>query len=294
MYHHKTGITMQKELPKIDITVDFVIGSTEDIDLNILNLYTQYPCRLKAEVFVLCMDGSVDASINLSQYRIKKHDFITLSPGSIIQINQIKGNLKLYFMVFSSEFINGLNKGKPIIDLIYITKNHPVLSLPEEFASIYEEFFLLMKKVYYKKRSSYNPEILKCVLLSVLYRLSDMYHEQPMRKETSSNRSEEICQTFGHLVIQHYIQERNVTYYAKQMGITPAHLSNTVKSVTGKTVMDLISEVVIVDAKAQLKSTNLPIREIAYSLNFPNVSFFGKYFKRLTGMTPIQYRNSDK
>lgn len=285
---------MQKELPKIDITVDFVIGSTEDIDLNILNLYTQYPCRLKAEVFVLCMDGSVDASINLSQYRIKKHDFITLSPGSIIQINQIKGNLKLYFMVFSSEFINGLNKSKPIIDLIYITKNHPVLSLPEVFASIYEEFFLLMKKVYYKKRSSYNPEILKCVLLSVLYRLSDMYHEQPMRKETSSNRSEEICQTFGHLVIQHYIQERNITYYAKQMGITPAHLSNTVKSVTGKTVMDLISEVVIVDAKAQLKSTNLPIREIAYSLNFPNVSFFGKYFKRLTGMTPIQYRNSDK
>lgn len=285
---------MQKELPKIDITVDFVIGSTEDIDLNILNLYTQYPCRLKAEIFVLCMDGCVDASINLSEYRIKKHDFVTLSPGSIIQINQIKGNLKLYFMVFSSEFINGLNKSKPIIDLIYVTKNHPVLSLPEEFASIYEEFFLLMKKVYYKKRSSYNPEILKCVLLSVLYRLSDMYHEQPMRKETSSNRSEEICQTFGHLVIQHYIQERNVTYYAREMGITPAHLSNTVKSVTGKTVMDLISEVVIVDAKAQLKSTNLPIREIAYSLNFPNVSFFGKYFKRLTGMTPIQYRNSDK
>lgn len=78
------------------------------------------------------------------------------------------------------------------------------------------------------------------------------------------------------------------------MGITPAHLSNTVKNMTGKTVMDFISEVVIVDAKAQLKSTNLPIREIAYSLNFPNVSFFGKYFKRLTGMTPQQYRNSDK
>lgn len=285
---------MQKELPKIDITVDFVIGSNEDIDLNILNLYTQYPCRLKAEIFVLCMDGSVDATINLSEYRIKKNDFVTLSPGSIIQINKIRGDLKLYFMVFSSEFINGLNKSKPIIDLIYITKNHPVLSLPEEFALIYEEFFLLMKKVYYKKRSPYNSEILKCMLLSILYRLCDMYHDQPMRKETSSNRSEEICQAFGHLVIQHYIQERNISFYAEKMGITPAHLSNTVKSITGKTVMDLISEVVIVDAKAQLKSTNLPIREIAYSLNFPNVSFFGKYFKRLTGMTPIQYRNSDK
>lgn len=285
---------MKKELPKIDITEDFVIGSNADIDLGILNLYTQYPCRLKAEIFVLCMDGSIDASINLSEYIIKKNDFVTLSPGSIIQINRIEGNLKLYFMVFSSEFINGLNKNKSIIDLIYITKNHPVLSLPEEFASIYEEFFLLMMKVYYKKHSPYNPEILKCMLLSILYRLSDMYHDQPARKETFSSRSEEICKTFGHLVIQHYTQERNVSYYAKKMGITPAHLSNTVKNMTGKTVMDFISEVVIVDAKAQLKSTNLPIREIAYSLNFPNVSFFGKYFKWLTGMTPQQYRNSDK
>lgn len=285
---------MKKELPKIDITEDFVIGSNADIDLGILNLYTQYPCRLKAEIFVLCMDGGIDASINLSEYTIKKNDFVTLSPGSIIQINRIERNLKLYFMVFSSEFINGLNKNKSIIDLIYITKNHPVLSLPEEFASIYEEFFLLMMKVYYKKHSPYNPEILKCMLLSILYRLSDMYHDQPARKETCSSRSEEICKTFGHLVIQHYTQERNVSYYAKKMGITPAHLSNTVKNMTGKTVMDFISEVVIVDAKAQLKSTNLPIREIAYSLNFPNVSFFGKYFKRLTGMTPQQYRNSDK
>ena len=251
---------------------------------------------MPAESRNLCAlhDGGIVASISLSEYTIKKNDFVTLSPGSIIQINRIEGNLKLYFMVFSSEFINGLNKNKSIIDLIYITKNHPVLSLPEEFASIYEEFFLLMMKVYYKKHSPYNPEILKCMLLSILYRLSDMYHDQPARKETCSSRSEEICKTFGHLVIQHYTQERNVSYYAKKMGITPAHLSNTVKNMTGKTVMDFISEVVIVDAKAQLKSTNLPIREIAYSLNFPNVSFFGKYFKRLTGMTPQQYRNSDK
>ena len=149
------------------------------------------------------MNGSIEASINLSEYTIKKNDFVTLSPGSIIQINKIEGDLKLYFMVFSSEFINGLNKNKSIIDLIYITKSHPVLSLPEEFASIYEEFFWLMMKVYYKKRSPYNPEILKCMLLSILYRLSDMYHEQPIRSETGSSRSEEICKTFGHLVIQH-------------------------------------------------------------------------------------------
>ena len=285
---------MEKILPKIDITEDFVIGSNADIDNSILSLYTQYPCRLKAEIFVLCMGGTLEATINLSDYTIRENDFITLSPGSIIQINKIEGDLKLYFMVFSSKFIEGISKTKSIIDLIYITKKHPILSLPKEFACIYEEFFTLMMKVYYKEHSPYNPEILKCMLLSILYRLSDMYHERPIRSETALSRSEEICKTFSHLVIQHYTTERNILYYAKQMNITPTHLSNTVKHVTGKTVMDIISEVVIVDAKAQLKSTNIPIHEISDSLNFPNVSFFGKYYKRLTGMSPQQYRNSDK
>ena len=285
---------MEKILPKIDITEDFVIGSNADIDNSILSLYTQYPCRLKAEIFVLCMGGTLEATINLSDYTIRENDFITLSPGSIIQINKIEGDLKLYFMVFSSKFIEGISKTKSIIDLIYITKNHPILSLPKEFACIYEEFFTLMMKVYYKKRSPYNPEILKCMLLSILYRLSDMYHERPVRNKSSLNRGEDICKAFGNLVIQHYTQERNISYYAQQLNITPSHLSNTVKHITGKTVMDIISEVVIVDAQAQLKSTNTPIHEIADSLNFPNVSFFGKYFKRLTGMSPQQYRNSDK
>lgn len=285
---------MEKILPKIDITEDFVIGNNADIDNNILSLYTQYPCRLKAEIFVLCMGGTLEATINLTDYTIRENDFITLSPGSIIQINKIEGKLKLYFMVFSSKFIEGISKTKSIIDLIYITKSHPILSLPKEFACIYEEFFTLMMKIYYKEHSPYNPEILKCMLLSILYRLSDMYHERPIRSETVLSRSEEICKTFSHLVIQHYTTERSIAYYAKQMNITPTHLSNTVKHITGKTVMDIISEVVIVDAKAQLKSTNIPIHEISDSLNFPNVSFFGKYFKRLTGMSPQQYRNSDK
>ena len=50
--------------------------------------------------------------------------------------------------------------------------------------------------------------------------------------------------------------------------------------------------VVIVDVKAKLKSTNMTIQEIAYSLNFPSASFFGKYFKRHMGMSPLEYRNS--
>ena len=69
-------------------------------------------------------------------------------------------------------------------------------------------------------------------------------------------------------------------------------LSTTVRQVTGRNVLDIIAHVVIVDVKAKLKSTNMTIQEIAYSLNFPSASFFGKYFKRHMGMSPLEYRNS--
>ena len=65
-----------------------------------------------------------------------------------------------------------------------------------------------------------------------------------------------------------------------------------VKQKTGRSVSDIIADMVIMDAKSQLKSTDLTIQEIAYSLNFPNVSFFGKYFKRYVGISPQKFRNS--
>ena len=73
---------------------------------------------------------------------------------------------------------------------------------------------------------------------------------------------------------------------------SPQHLSTTVNKITGKTVTDIIAKLVITDAEAKLKSTDFTIQEIAYSLNFPDISFFGKYFKRYTGMSPKQYRES--
>ncbi len=281
---------MEKTLPKIDIPNNYSIGT--GINETILNLYKDYPCRLNAEIFVLCMDGTIDATINLDRQTIKRYDLITLSPGSIIQLHKAEGNLKIYYMIFSSKFISEVNIAKSLIDFLYIVKSNPVIGLPQKFAEIYEEYFSLLIRTN-NMHPTKNPDILKCILLSLLYRLKELYQSRNKMTDTpSSNRNEQICKEFAHLVIQHYTKERNISFYAERIGITATHLSNTVKQITGKTVMGIIAEMVITDAKAQLKSTNQPINEIADSLNFANVSFFGKYFKRYVGMGPQKYRNS--
>ena len=75
--------------------------------------------------------------------------------------------------------------------------------------------------------------------------------------------------------MQNYTMQRNVAWYAKKLGITPAHLSTIVKQTTDKTCFENITSLWIMDAKSQLKSTGLSIHYIAYSLNFTNMSIFG-------------------
>lgn len=74
---------MENDIPKIDLPQDWVIGKLSEKDIGLLNLYANYPCRLKAGIFVLCLRGEVEASINLTQFKVEAGSFITILPGTI-------------------------------------------------------------------------------------------------------------------------------------------------------------------------------------------------------------------
>lgn len=279
---------MDNELPKIDLPQDIIIDTIRTSSL--LQLYTNFPCRLKAQVLVLCTGGSIEASINLTRFTVKKNDFITLLPGMILQIHRIEGDVEIHFMGLSSEFLEYIDISKPVVDMLYVIKENPVLSLPPAAASLFQSYFNVLIKMYNSYKIK-NRELTKHLLFSIIHGLGEIYKEK-RAESTGSGKSEKIAKAFTQLVMEHYTEERNVSFYARKMGITPAHLSTTVKQITGKTCIEIISSMVVMDAKSQLKSTDLPIHEIAYSLHFTNMSFFGKYFKRHTGISPQEYRNS--
>ena len=63
---------MENDIPKIDLPQDWVIGKLSIEDIGLLNLYANYPCRLKAGIFVLCLGGEIEASINLTQLKVEQ------------------------------------------------------------------------------------------------------------------------------------------------------------------------------------------------------------------------------
>ena len=68
-----------KELPKIDLPEEWLIGT--GVNKALLSLYTNFPCRLKSEIFVLCMEGEIEASVNLNRITVRANDFVTIMPG---------------------------------------------------------------------------------------------------------------------------------------------------------------------------------------------------------------------
>ena len=114
--------------------------------------------------------------------------------------------------------------------------------------------------------------------------------EHPEVDSPIHNRAEEYFRQFTELLGEHYKHERSVGFYARQLCITPKYLTTLIKRISGKSVSEWIDNYVILEAKTLLKYSNMSVQEIAYYLNFPNQSFFGKYFKSHTGMTPSAYR----
>ena len=280
---------MDNTIPKFDLPENWLAGT--DISKELLGLYKNYPVRLKCEIMALCMDGEIEASVNLNHITVNKNDIITLMPGSIFQINDLNGDLKIYFVGFSSKYVENNDKAKILLDAIYSTLGKPKISLSDEGAMMTEKYFKLLIDIYEMFDDKLKREIADNIFSDAHKGISMIYKRKTDNENVTSSKSEQLCKAFTQLVMQHYNDNRNVAWYAEKLGITHAHLCSIVKQSTGKTCADIISSMVIMDAKSQLKSTHQSIQVISDSLNFANMSFFGKYFKRHVGMSPLEYRN---
>ena len=142
--------------------------------------------------------------------------------------------------------------------------------------------------------SEYKKIIIRSLLVSIMARIVGEFSKKISSAEQtpmSKSRKDIYFKQFMMLVTEHYKVERSVGFYADKMHITPKYLSGLIKQVSGKSAAEWIDHYVVLEAKNLIKYSGLNIQEIAYSLNFPNQSFFGKFFKRLSGMSPSEYKN---
>ena len=101
---------------------------------------------------------------------------------------------------------------------------------------------------------------------------------------------EEIFIEFIRLLPRHFAQHHDIPFYAERLHISPVYLSRVVRQVTGRTVIDYINQMLLMEASFLLQTSGLSITQIADRLHFADTPSFSKFFSRLNGMSPKEYR----
>ena len=258
------------------------------------NLF-RYPCKLDAYVVALCVKGYAVGNINLNEFEIKPNLLIFNFPENIIQIKDYTDDFGMLVIILGNKFLKSLH-----IDLVNLfpmfmeMKNRPSFELSNTQRDTLIEFYKMLLKSAASTEDKYHKEIIRQLISAFIYKACSMLFNDELTNHTPGpvlkGRREQLFARFMELVASHHRKERSVGFYASELSITPKYLSTLIKQVSSKTAAEWIDEYVILEAKALLKYSDKSIQEIAYHLNFPTQSFFGKYFKHHTGMSPSRYK----
>jgi len=140
------------------------------------------------------------------------------------------------------------------------------------------------------RSNDYKRDAIKHLLSSLLISIH-WFANKGLEKPAQASRKQELVHEFFTLIFEHYKEAKDVTFYANKLCVSPKYLSTLVRKETDRTAKDCIDHYLILESKVLLNSS-FTIQEISQQLNFPNQSFFGKYFKKHTGMSPLNYRKS--
>lgn len=284
---HHVDLSQIHHLPMIDfIGNDFAIfDDIKDVP------FMSFPTRLNAACLAVCSSGWCKFTINLKEQELKAGMMAVILPEQIVQQGERSKDFSGSFIAVSNDLMEVvLPTMQQLFPMFFMIKDCPCIPVtPEELQCFKEYHSFLWTKVKLKD-NAFRKEITQGLLLALFYEIYNIYQGHVACETIVKSRKEDLFERFIRAITESYKEERSVAFYAEKMFITAKHLSTVVKEVSGKTAGEWVDSLVVLEAKALLKSSELSIQEIADELHFANQSFFGKYFKHHVGVSPKEYR----
>lgn len=258
--------------------------------------FANYPMKLTFTLAIIVVSGGMKVRINLEDFEARSGDAINVFKGNIGEFIGLQPHTRIAVIAFSDEFFNVFNNIDTAMSLQQYIYMNPVLHIGRGFIDESLEIYKKMKAKLSEVDNVFREGALRGYAQVLMYNAFDyftrMKEKERVNEHSEYNRNQEIYNSFMRAVQKNYMRERRITYYSDLLCISPKYLSQVIKSVTGRLAGDWISDYVILEAKALLKTNKYTVLQVCDMLNFSNPSFFGKYFKRKTGMSPKAYMKS--
>lgn len=251
------------------------------------------PWRMTFILVALCTRGTAKYTVDTQERVIQKNDVIIISERHVVDDYESSSDIEGLFMMISVNFFYEIIRNvSDISSLFLFSTDHPVVNLSQREVDIFKSYFSMLKDKTIDTQNHYRRDVVRALILAMFYDLGNVIYRARRITDKRQTRAEAIFTNFIMLVKNNYKKERRVGWYAGQICITPKYLSETVKQVSKRTPNEWIDSYVTLEIRTQLKNSIRSIKEIATEMNFPNQSFFGKYFKEHVGMSPSDYRKS--
>lgn len=248
--------------------------------------------QTKTDISILCTQGEAVVNIAFRRHVIKPGTLCIIMSGNIFEPVYTSNDFRGVMASFDRDFFVSLDFGTlDVMSNFNTLRNRFLFSLTDTEIADLLDLYRAIGKVMRNKNKPYTLNILRGYVSILYYNIIPAINRnEETVAMTRLSRQEEIFMKFLSTVESDYKKERSIKFYANKLCLTPKYLSSVVFSVSKRLAGEWINDYVILEARALLRSNNLSIQQISDLLNFPNQSFFGKFFKRHIGMSPKEYR----
>ncbi len=267
----------------------FILDKIEDL----IEIYKTDEIKNKPFAIIVSLHGELVLETNIKRHKLKQKQILIYLPyNKTITGYTTSNNFEVKILCLSEKIMmDNFSMGNELWEKSFTLREEPIIDINEEVYKLFECYGNLLNQRYSMQGRSFHKEVITSLMKAFLY---ELLNEVGQSVETPGKhllkQGDILFKKFITLLSETNIKPRMVSWYAQQLCVTPKYLSTTCKNVSGKSATVWINQYVMKDISHMLIHSEKSIKEISDYMNFPNLSFFGKYVKSHFGISPKEYR----
>ena len=245
-------------------------------------------------MILLCTEGEANIRVHFSEWLLKPGSVITLFPGDVVSITHKSKEFKAETLRYAASLLR--EASLQLEHTVYSElKTDRCRTESPTLTSIVSNMFALLRLYFEQEGCTCLDQLVMLQLKAFFLGFYDYLYRNPTERkaESESPRTKELFNQFMRELEHRYRESRDVSYYAELLHISPKYLNMVTQRMTSHTIKTIINQYVVLQIKQSLTTEEKSIKQIAWDYHFSDLSFFCRYFKQHTGMTPQQFRKRE-
>ena len=242
-------------------------------------------------MILLCTEGEANIRVHFSEWLLKPGSVITLFPGDVVSIMHKSEEFKAETLRYAASLLR--EASLQLEHTVYSElKADRCRTESPTLTSIVSNMFALLRLYFEQEGCTCLDQLVLLQLKAFFLGFYDYLYRNPIKRtaDNGSPRTRELFNRFMRELENRYRQSRDVSFYAELLNISPKYLNIVTQRITSHTIKTIIDQYVVLQIKQSLSTEEKSIKQLAWEYHFSDLSFFCRYFKQHTGMTPQQFR----